>query len=673
MRSQDHTQAFSLRTISLAATIALFTTMAMISALAQNAVPRTAREAATSPAFAPRLHPPAGGAHLQRPPSPRGPASPQDGVIYDNGPYNGTTDAWTINFGFAATESMTGSGLITGVSFVYWDASTSDLLTSVDMAVGSTSFGGTFQTLTGITNTFLGINQFGYALYQADVQVPGVLADAYITLQNACTTSGCSVSNPIYWDENSGIGCTSPGCPSLAYASNLGSIPSEAFSVRGGQGFCGVSDTSWFRAARALVQTVAQSFNVIYSFTGGRDGAVPEGLTIDSAGNFYGTTRDGGNTASPCFSPGCGTVYKLSHQDGNWFLRTLYRFSGADGSGPSSRATFGPDGTLYGVTWLGGSANNGTVYNLKPPVNACPNALCDWKEAVLYSFQGFSGRAASCSLQKPLDRLTRSRYLSIEASDGSEPSGDVVFDRAGNLYGTTTFGGTGGSCGCGFPCGLVYKLTPSGGGWGESILYMFQGGDDGGTPESGVILDTAGNLYGTTIAHGLGGGTVFRLTSQGLDVLHQFAYYDRHGSRPTGGLIHDQIGNFYGTTAEGGIGCGGCGCGTVFELAGSDTFTSLYSFAGSSGAFSGPSSSLVTDAAGNLYGTTAFDGAHGLGSVFKLTPSMGSWIFTDIYDFTGGADGYDPSGLTMDANGNLWGTTGGGGAHGHGVIFEITP
>ena len=151
-------------------------------------------------------------------------------TIYNNGPYNGTTDAWTINFGFSVSDSFTGCGSscsIEDLHIVYWDASTSDLLTTVDMAIGSTSFGGTPQTLTGVTNQFLGTNQFGYALYAAWYSFPNIpwSGDGYVTLSNACSTSGCSVSNPIYWDENSG--------PATAYENTIGSIPSEAFTLTG--------------------------------------------------------------------------------------------------------------------------------------------------------------------------------------------------------------------------------------------------------------------------------------------------------------------------------------------------------------------------------------------------------------------------------------------------------
>jgi hypothetical protein len=155
------------------------------------------------------------------------------GTLYSNGPYNGTTDAWTINFGFSVSDSFTlvPNSTITGLDFVYWDASTTDILTTVDMAIGSTSFGNDIfsGTLSGFTNTFLSTNQYGYALYEAKpitvvIHTTGS-ASAFVTLSNVCTTSGCSVSTPIYWDENSG--------PSTAYENTLGSIPSEAFTLEG--------------------------------------------------------------------------------------------------------------------------------------------------------------------------------------------------------------------------------------------------------------------------------------------------------------------------------------------------------------------------------------------------------------------------------------------------------
>ena len=155
-------------------------------------------------------------------------------TLYSNGPYNGTVDAWTINFGFAVSDSFTapGNSTITGFDFVYWDASNTDLLTTVDMSIGSTSFGNDIfsGTLSGGTNTFLSTNPYGYNLYSVPIVVTVTIQTtggtvAYATLSNACTTSGCSVSTPIYWDENSG--------PSTAYENTLGSIPSESFTIEG--------------------------------------------------------------------------------------------------------------------------------------------------------------------------------------------------------------------------------------------------------------------------------------------------------------------------------------------------------------------------------------------------------------------------------------------------------
>src|SRR5664280_875933 len=163
--------------------------------------------------------------------------SPAMADTYSNGPYYGTNDAWTINFGFSVSDSFTlfSYGSVSQFHFVYWDASASDLLTTADLQLGTTSFGGSATTV-AFSNTFLGTNQYGYNLYQADafgLSIPWARGGGFVTLGNACTFSGCSVSNPIYWDENSG--------PSLAYENTLGSIPSEAFTLAGGTIPCDVA------------------------------------------------------------------------------------------------------------------------------------------------------------------------------------------------------------------------------------------------------------------------------------------------------------------------------------------------------------------------------------------------------------------------------------------------
>jgi uncharacterized repeat protein (TIGR03803 family) len=400
----------------------------------------------------------------------------------------------------------------------------------------------------------------------------------------------------------------------------------------------------------------AQTYRVIYNFTGGQDGADPRaGLTIDRAGNLYGTAY-----GTAYLGAGAGTVYQLKRNGSSWTFNSLYSFTGgSDGGNPLARVILGPYGALYGTTPFGGNPSChdplgcGTVFKLRPSPTACKTLPCPWTETVLHTFLG--------------------------SDDGSTPGfGDLLFDQTGNIYGTTSGGGAYGG-------GTVYELTPSGGGWTESVLYSFGGGSDGNTPWGGVILDNAGNLYGTTGAGGLSNaGTVFQLVHSMRwteNILRSFAYGSDGGDHPFAGLIIDQSGNLYGATQEGGSGSGG----TVFELSpsgGGWTFSLLYSIRGG-GINCGPSGSLVMDGAGNLYGTTVCDGRYGYGSVFKLTPSRPYWTYTSLHDFCAGgppcSDGTGPiSNVVFDANGNLYGTAEAGGSGtacqgGCGIVWEITP
>jgi uncharacterized repeat protein (TIGR03803 family) len=395
---------------------------------------------------------------------------------------------------------------------------------------------------------------------------------------------------------------------------------------------------------------MAQTFTVIHNFTGGADGAHPEGpLAINTAGILYGTTSLGGT--------GNGGVFKLTYKGGNWVLIPPYDFhGGSDGANPNGGVIIGSDGTLYGTTTSGGGRGScgdngcGTVFHLRPPASVCKTARCPWTETVLYRFGG---------------------------ADGANPEvGSLIFDPTGNLYGTTINGGL-------YGYGAVYELTPTRGGWTESILYSFTGGADGDGPWNGVVMDPAGNLYGTTLyagdlsctnPSGFGCGTVFQLTPSADGWIENTLYTFQglnDGGVPSGGVILDQTGNLYGATQYGGTGNGG----TVFELSpfnGSWSFTLLYPLDG----IGGPPGSLVMDSAGNLYGATDEDGEGGRegGTIFELTHSGSGWTYISLHGFTGGLDGSQPEGgVVVDANGNIFGTASAGGAYGYGVVFEISP
>jgi uncharacterized repeat protein (TIGR03803 family) len=289
-------------------------------------------------------------------------------------------------------------------------------------------------------------------------------------------------------------------------------------------------------------------------------------------------------------------------------------------------------GIFFGTTTAGGASGAGTVF----AVSAAG------KEVVLYAFAG--------------------------GKDGSNPQAGLAMDASGNLYGTNSAGGANNN-------GTVFKLThpTKGSKWIETILYNFGTGSDGAVPLAAVKFDKAGNLYGTTSAGGsYGYGTIFELTPTGSSwtetILHNFQDAD-DGAVPYGGLIADKSGNFYGSATEGGTGGGG----TIYELteaSGDWTFTVLYSNPG--WGISGSYRNLTLDASGNLYGTTHCDGADSAGTVYKLSLESGSWIYTSLYVFTGGTDGqYSYSNPVIEGD-HIFGTTRQGGADGSGVVWEIT-
>jgi uncharacterized repeat protein (TIGR03803 family) len=386
----------------------------------------------------------------------------------------------------------------------------------------------------------------------------------------------------------------------------------------------------------------ASKEKVLYSFKNdGVDGRGPySGLTADAAGNLYGTTQLGGAYRSGCAGYGCGTVFELSPSAGaKWTETVLYSFTGGDdGSQPYAGLIFDTAGNLYGTTGYGGDFGQGTVFELAPEADGT------WTETVLHGFAPTDG--------SPLDSL--------------------IFDAAGNLYGTTV--------------GTVFELSPSAGGnWIETVLYTFcsvNGCRDGRLAYyGGLLLDTAGNLYGTTTAGGnhANAGVVFELapSKDGVwteTVLHRFHENSMDGEFPLGSVIFDAAGHLYGTTWGGGV----SNAGTVFELkrrtSGKWREKEVHLFGrGQDGR--GPYANVIFSPAGNLYGTTSAGGVYGGGTVFKLKPGInGSWSEKVLHSFGNGKDGAFPlGGLILDGAGHLYGTSYDGGAHGCGTVFEITP
>ena len=306
----------------------------------------------------------------------------------------------------------------------------------------------------------------------------------------------------------------------------------------------------------------------------------------------------------------------------------IHSFAGdsTDGQYPAGLVIDGA-GDLYGVTAGGGAYGSGTVFKVS----------ATGQVSILYSFRGGT-------------------------TDGTNPLAGLVMDSAGNLYGVTSPGGANGN-------GTVFKISPSG---TEAILYSFA---NGVYPNGGLVMDSAGNLYGTTERGGANDdGAVFKINPNGTGaILYSFANVATNGAFPAPGLIMDSVGNLYGTTTGGGANSGD---GTVFKVSPTGTETVLHFFAGGTADGTNPMSGLVTDSAGNLYGTTFGGGAYGLGTVFKISPAGAETV---LHSFAGGTiDGSNfghlaGGPLLVDGVGNIYGTTGGGGAYGSGTVFKISP
>lgn len=396
-----------------------------------------------------------------------------------------------------------------------------------------------------------------------------------------------------------------------------------ACTVNNGAGTVGAADVT------SISITCVSNFTPLYSFTGAAGaGAFPlAGLIEGSDGNLYGTTQAGGN------DNGDGTVFQITPEGAE---TTLYSFAGppSDGSNPVAGLTLGSDGNFYGATNAGGANGDGTVFEITSA----------GAETVLYSFAGGT-------------------------NDGAGTQAGLVEGSGDTFYGTTDGGGASGD-------GTVFEITSAG---TESVLHSFAGGSsDGAYPVAGLILGNDGSLYGTTKVGGANGdGTVYKITPDGTKtVLYSFAGGGSDGAYPVAGLILGSDGNFYGTTEDGGPNS----YGTVFKITPDGIETVLYFFAGGSADGANPYAGLIQGTDGNLYGTTREGGANGYGTVFEITLDGTETV---LHSFAGaGGDGlYPVGGLIEGDDGNLYGTTDGGGTGtdcsinglaGCGTVFKIT-
>jgi uncharacterized repeat protein (TIGR03803 family) len=648
MHSKEQFFSSLFRTVSLVVVAASMMAVAIVPARAQNAVPPTAVQAAKMPQFASRLahpaKPQAAGrpAAFARPGMRRGPLDSND--VYDNGPINGNTDAWTINFGFIVSDTFTlanDGAIVTGMSFGAW-LNPGDTQISAEVSITSGINGGTsyFSQTVNFTQSGCAGNEFGYNVCTetASFNGPALSNGTYwVNLQNATVTNGDS-GDPIYWDENSGVGCQSPGCPSQADENTIGTIPSESFTILGSASTTTYPPPACFTGGVQVLQNLTAQ-------EGGTFGGA--GVAIDPAGNLYGTTLEGGDYAA-------GFAYKLARWAG-WVLDPLYSFAGGNNGGGPGEVIVGPNGSLYGGAFGGipncgsdGSEYCGLIYNLTPSPTACLTALCSWTEKPIYQFTG-----------------------NTDAWRGSVSA----FDSAGNLYGT----GVGGAYGY----GAVFELMPSPAGWTEKILYSFTGSGDGSIPTQ-VLVGNDGNLYGLAGGGAYGDGVVFQLTPSGSgwteSVLHSFQGSD--GQSPSY-LGQDSAGNLYGMalipyfdTSPPIFTLQKSGEGWVFNEYFVHHPYGNYEFL----------SNLTVDAAGNLYGTgyggEGCSGGRCKGSldsypyvyayIFKASYGSGGWQYQDLVVFS--YEYFLASGpLALDAQGNLYGTTSYCGTYDAGTVWELSP
>ncbi len=481
-----------------------------------------------------------------------------------------------------------------------------------DTYLGSSSPGDTNASV-GIApgaSVTIPINFFSYGPVTSPIAIRVVQQNT-----NAANTNTSTFS----LDQNSGLNgsvahltITAPATPLSAttnYASFLVYATMPGANNNGPESaFPGLVTNPGASCSTKLVGSSSSVESVLYGFTGGADGATPLAGLVQGSDGNFYGTTYAGGDSNH------GTIFKITPTG---TLTTLHSFIGTDGASPEANLVQGSDGNFYGTTYAGGGSNHGTTFKITPTGTL----------TTLHSFIG---------------------------TDGASPDANLVQGGDGNFYGTTGNGGITSSN------GTVFKITPSG---TLTTLYFFSGTD--GSGPNGLVLDSDGNYYSTAFGGGSSNdGTVFKITPTGtLTTLYSFSGAD--GLNPRAGLALGSDGNFYGTTRSGGTGNDG----TVFKITPSGTLTMLHSFSGIDG-LDPWSSALVQGSDGNFYGTTVNGGALNNGTVFQITPTG---TLTTLYSFTGGVDGSGPDGsLVQGSDGNVYGTTAGGGGCGPGAVFKIS-
>jgi hypothetical protein len=399
------------------------------------------------------------------------------------------------------------------------------------------------------------------------------------------------------------------------------------------------TQTLIFAAVFMLIATVpfaqAQNFQVLHTFEG-PDGSVPSALAIDKSRNLFGVTSGGGtHTCTSFIGPtGCGTAFELSNVNSLWIFNSIYQFqSNTDGWDPAGPVTLGTGGLVFGVTDDGGKETGpGTAFSLRL---VCGDAQCNlkfWKKTTLNRFGGNQG------------------------CDGWSPNPGLVLDGSGNLYGTTYLGCPLGN-GVVYELSPAQSLD---GTWKQTILHHFQGPpNDGNFALGGVIFDRYGNLFGTTKNGGVrDAGTAYQLTPNGSGWTETVIWNFNGPDEPIGSFVFGTYGNGpFGVTCTGWPSCLQADVIVGFKFENSWSFPTIYEFNGP--AQTGTPSALSHDSSGNLYGTLDTGGVYGQGNVFEL---INGETYIDLYDFTGGSDGAGPAGPPVfDANGNLYGSANLGG------------